>query len=31
MFGGLFNIGMGLAGLPGAGGSMFKGFKGLFS
>jgi hypothetical protein len=31
MFGGLFDVGMGLAKLPGAGGSMFKGFKGLFS
>lgn len=31
MFGGLFGLGMGLAGLPGAGGSMIKGFKGLFS
>jgi hypothetical protein len=31
MMGGLFDVGMGLAKLPGAGGSMFKGFKGLFS
>jgi hypothetical protein len=30
MFGGLFNIGMGLAGLPGAGGSMIQGARGLF-
>lgn len=28
--GGLFGIGMGLAGLPGAGGSMVRGFRGLF-
>lgn len=30
MFGGLFNIGLGLAGLPGAGGSMIQGARGLF-
>jgi hypothetical protein len=30
MLGGLFGIGMGLAGLPGAGGSIIKGARGLF-
>jgi hypothetical protein len=30
MMGGLFNLGMGLAGLPGAGGSILQGAKGLF-
>jgi len=30
MMGGLFNVGMGLAGMPGAGGSILKGAKGLF-
>jgi hypothetical protein len=30
MLGGLFGIGMGLAGLPGAGGSIVKGARGLF-
>jgi hypothetical protein len=30
MMGGLFGVGMGLAKLPGAGGSMIRGFKGLF-
>ena len=31
MLGGLFGMGLGLAKLPGAGGSMLQGFKGLFS
>jgi hypothetical protein len=30
MLGGLFGMGLGLAKLPGAGGSMIRGFKGLF-
>jgi hypothetical protein len=30
MLGGLFGIGMGLAGMPGAGGSILQGAKGLF-
>lgn len=31
LMGGLFDVGAGLAGMPGAGGSISKGFKGLFA
>lgn len=30
LFGGIFDVGLGLAGLPGAGGSIIKGARGLF-